>query len=289
MSSRPHRWLLGGRHYSVAASLALAVPFLILAFVTFLLPLGSLLHESLFLPEPTLAHYERAVTAPVYLRVMLRTLRIAAIVTVLALLLAWPLALVMARSTGLKLAILVASVLLPLWTSVLVRTYAWMVLLQKNGVINQMMMASGLVDEPLKLLYTETAVVIAMSHVLLPFMVLPIYSALRGIPDDYSRAAQMLGASEWATFREVIFPLSLPGVTSGCLMVFLLALGFFVTPALIGGPQQMMIATLVSQQVREMLDWSFAGALVGVMLAFVLLIALIFKRAVRLDRFVGSA
>jgi len=289
MSARPHRWLLGGRHYSVAASLALAAPFLILAFVTFLLPLGSLLHESLFLPTPTLAHYERAVTAPVYLRVMLRTLRIAAIVTVLALLLAWPLALVMARSSGLKLAILVASVLLPLWTSVLVRTYAWMVLLQKNGVINQMLMASGLVDEPLKLLYTETAVVIAMSHVLLPFMVLPIYSALRGIPDDYSRAAQMLGASEWATFREVIFPLSLPGVTSGCLMVFLLALGFFVTPALIGGPQQMMIATLVSQQVREMLDWSFAGALVGVMLAFVLLLALIFKRAVRLDRFVGSA
>ncbi len=289
MSARPHRWLLGGRQYSVAASLALAAPFLILAFVTFLLPLGSLLHESLFLPTPTLAHYERAVTAPVYLRVMLRTLRIAAIVTVLALLLAWPLAWVMARSTGLKLAILVASVLLPLWTSVLVRTYAWMVLLQKNGVINQMLMSSGLVDEPLKLLYTETAVVIAMSHVLLPFMVLPIYSALRGIPDDYSRAAQMLGASEWATFREVIFPLSLPGVTSGCLMVFLLALGFFVTPALIGGPQQMMIATLVSQQVREMLDWSFAGALVGIMLAFVLLLALIFKRAVRLDRFVGSA
>lgn len=289
MSPRPARWLLGGRHYSEVASLALAAPFLILAFVTFILPLGSLLHESLFLPAPTLAHYERAVTEPVYLRVMLRTLRIAASVTVLTLLLAWPLAWLMARSSGLKLAILVASVLLPLWTSVLVRTYAWMVLLQKNGVINQLLMGAGITSEPLRLLYTEGAVVLAMSHVLLPFMVLPIFSALRGIPDDYSRAAQMLGASEWATFREVIFPLSLPGVTSGCLMVFLLALGFFVTPALIGGPQQMMIATLVSQQVREMLDWSFAGALVGVLLAFVLLIAILFKRAVRLDRFVGSA
>ena len=289
MSPRPARWLLGGRHYSEVASLALAAPFLILAFVTFILPLGSLLHESLFLPAPTLAHYERAVTEPVYLRVMLRTLRIAASVTVLTLLLAWPLAWLMARSSGLKLAILVASVLLPLWTSVLVRTYAWMVLLQKNGVINQLLMGAGITSEPLRLLYTEGAVVLAMSHVLLPFMVLPIFSALRGIPDDYSRAAQMLGASEWATFREVIFPLSLPGVTSGCLMVFLLALGFFVTPALIGGPQQMMIATLVSQQVREMLDWSFACALVGVLLAFVLLIAILFKRAVRLDRFVGSA
>lgn len=289
MTARPHGWLLGGRHYSTAASLALAAPFLLLAFVTFILPLASLLHESLFLPAPTLNHYQRALTEPVYLRVMLRTLRIAAAVTVLTLILAWPLAWVMARSSGLKLAILVASVLLPLWTSVLVRTYAWMVLLQKNGVVNQLLIGSGVIDQPLTLLYTEGAVVLAMSHVLLPFMVLPIYSALRGIPEDYGRAAQMLGASEWATFREVIFPLSLPGVTSGCLMVFLLALGFFVTPALVGGPRQMMIATLVSQQVREMLDWSFAGALVGVLLAFVLLLVLVFKRAVRLDRFVGSA
>lgn len=289
MTARPNGWLLGGRHYSTAASLALAAPFLVLALVTFILPLASLLHESLFLPTPTLTHYQRALTEPVYLRVMLRTLRIAAAVTVLTLILAWPLAWVMARSSGLKLAILIASVLLPLWTSVLVRTYAWMVLLQKNGVVNQLLIGSGVVDQPLTLLYTEGAVVLAMSHVLLPFMVLPIYSALRGIPEDYARAAQMLGASEWATFREVIFPLSLPGVTSGCLMVFLLALGFFVTPALVGGPRQMMIATLVSQQVREMLDWSFAGALVGVLLAFVLLLVLIFKRAVRLDRFVGSA
>ncbi|MDQ8728496.1 ABC transporter permease [Bradyrhizobium sp. LHD-71] len=286
---RPSSWLLGGRQYSPATSLLLASPFLLLLLVTFILPLGALLHESLFLPAPTLIHYERALAEPVYLRVMLRTLRIAAAVTVLTLLLAWPLAWAMSRAGGVKFAVLVAAVLLPLWTSVLVRTYAWMVLLQKNGVINQMLMSLGAIDQPLTLLYTEAAVVIAMSHVLLPFMVLPIYSALRGIPDDYSRAAQMLGASEWATFREVIFPLSLPGVTSGCLMVFLLALGFFVTPALIGGPQQMMIATLVSQQVREMLDWPFAGALVGVMLAFVLLLAIVFKRAVRLDRFVGAS
>ncbi len=289
MSRRPSSWVLGGRHYSPAASLLLASPFLLLALVTFLLPLGSLLHESLFLPAPTLAHYERALGEPVYVRVMLRTLRIAVLVTFLTLILAWPLAWAMSRAGGVKLAILVASVLLPLWTSVLVRTYAWMVLLQKNGVINQVLMSTGVIGEPLKLLYTEAAVVFAMSHVLLPFMVLPIYSALRGIPDDYGRAAQMLGASDWATFREVIFPLSLPGVSSGCLMVFLLGFGFFVTPALIGGPQQMMIATLVSQQVREMLDWSFAGALVGVMLAFVLLIAILFRRVVRLDRFVGAA
>lgn len=288
MSARPAAFLLGGRRFSPAASLLMAAPFLALVIVVFVLPLVLLLRESLLVPEPTLAHYARAFGEPVYLRVMGRTLRIALLVTLACLVLAYPLAWVMARSRGLALALLAAAVLLPLWTSVLVRTYAWMVLLQRNGVVNQVLGGLGLTDQPVRLLYTETAVVLAMAHVLLPFMVLPIYSALKGIPDDYARAAQVLGASGWSTFREVIWPLSLPGVTSGCLMVFLLALGFFVTPALIGGPQQMMIATLVSQQVREMLDWPFAGALVGVLLVFVLALTLVFRRAVRLDRFVGQ-
>jgi mannopine transport system permease protein len=286
---RPSSFVLGGREFSPAASLLLAAPFFALAVLVFVLPLVTLLTESLFTPEFGLAQYSRALGEPVYLRVMWRTLRIAVLVTAAALVIAWPLAWVMSRASGLKLALLFAAVLLPLWTSVLVRTYAWMVLLQRNGVINQLAERTGLVKEPMKLLYTEGAVVLAMCHVLLPFMVLPIYSALKGIPQDYTRAAQVLGASPWATFREVIWPLSLPGVSSGCLMVFLLALGFFVTPALIGGPQQMMIATLVSQQVRELLDWPFAGALVGILLVFVMGLALIFQRAVRLDRFVGSA
>ena len=286
---RPSSFLLGGREFSPAASLLLAAPFFALAILVFVLPLVTLLTESLFTPEFGLAQYARVLGEPVYLRVMWRTLRIAALVTAAALVIAWPLAWAMSRASGLKLALLFAAVLLPLWTSVLVRTYAWMILLQRNGVINQLAEHTGIVREPMKLLYTEGAVVLAMCHVLLPFMVLPIYSALKGIPQDYTRAAQMLGASPWATFREVIWPLSLPGVSSGCLMVFLLALGFFVTPALIGGPQQMMIATLVSQQVRELLDWPFAGALVGILLVFVMALALIFQRAVRLDRFVGSA
>jgi mannopine transport system permease protein len=286
---RPSPFFLGGRRYSPASSLLLAAPFLLLIAVIFILPLATLLHESLFVPGPTIAHYARAFDEPVYLRVMLRTLWIAVLVTALALILAWPLAWVMSRSRGIVLALLAAAVLLPLWTSVLVRTYAWMVLLQRNGVINGLLQGAGIIDAPMQLLYTQGAVVLAMAHVLLPFMVLPILSALKGIPEDLSRAAQMLGASAWSTFREVIWPLALPGVTSGCLMVFLLALGFFVTPALIGGPRQMMIATLVSQQVREMLDWPFAGALVGLLLLFVLAITILFKRAVRLDRFVGSA
>ena len=288
MTARPHAFILGGRRYSPAASLLLTLPFLMILLLAFVLPLLTLLHESAFVPRPTLANYERVFQQPAYLRIMLRTARISAIVTATTVVLGYPLAWLMSRKTGLGLALLIGAVLLPLWTSVLVRTYAWLVLLQRDGVVNQTLHALGIVTEPVKFLYTEGAVVLAMAHVLLPFMVLPLYSALRGIPEDYTRAAQMLGAGGFSVFKEVILPLSLPGAASGCLMVFLLSLGFFVTPALVGGPQQMMLATLVQQQVTELLNWPFAGAIVGVLLVFVMLLVLVFNRLVRLDRFVGQ-
>lgn len=288
MSTRPSSFLLGGRSYSPAASLLLALPFLAMIALAFLLPLGMLLHESLFVPHLNVANYEKVFDQAVYLRVMGRTLRISALVTIITLLLGFPLAALMARTRGLLLALLLLAVLLPLWTSVLVRTYAWLVLLQRNGVLNDVLLGLHIVSAPVQLLRTEGAVVLAMSHVLLPFMVLPLYSALRAIPHEYVRAAQMLGAGSFSVFRHVVLPLSLPGVASGCLMTFLLAIGFFVTPALIGGPQQMMLATLVQQQVTELLNWPFAGALVGVLLVFVLALVLVFNRVVRLDRFVGQ-
>ena len=286
---RPAAWLLGGRSYSKAASLLLALPFLAILLLAFVLPLLTLLRESAFVPAPTLAHYERVFQEPAYTRILLRTLRIAAEVTLLSLLLGYPLAWLMSRRSRWRLGLLLACVLLPLWTSVLVRTYAWLVLLQRDGVVNQALQAAHLVEAPLALLYTEGAVVMAMAHVLLPFMVLPLYSSLRAIPDDYGRAARMLGASDFAAFREIVLPLSLPGAASGGLMVFLLSLGFFVTPALIGGPRQKMLATLVKQQVTELLNWPFAGAIVGVLLAVVLLLVAVFHRLVRLDRFVGQS
>lgn len=276
------------RRFSRLTSALLLAPFLLLLAIAFLVPLGVLLHESLFVPEPTTRHYAKVFDDPVYLRVLWRTIRISAIVTVMTLVLAYPLALVMTRSKGWVLALLVACVLLPLWTSVLVRTYAWTVILQRNGIVNQLLQELGLTSGPIRLLYTEGAVALAMAHVLLPFMVLPIWSSLRNIPEDYPRAAAMLGASPLRTFVEVIWPLSRPGVASGCLMVFLLSMGFFVTPALIGGPQQMMVATLVSQQVRELLNWPFAGALVGCLLVVTLGLVLAFNRTLGLDRFVGS-
>jgi mannopine transport system permease protein len=288
MKARPSRFLLGGRTYSPAVSLLLATPFLLVLLLAFLLPLGTLLRESLFVPHFTFEHYQKVFDQPVYLRVMYRTVRISVLVTIISLLLGYPLAALMARSRGLMLNLLLVPVLLPLWTSVLVRTYAWLVLLQKNGVINELLSGLGIIHEPMQLLRTEGAVVLAMSHVLLPFVVLPLYASLRAIPDDYVRAAKMLGANAFATFRHVTLPLSMPGVASGSLMVFLLSLGFFVTPALIGGPQQMMLASLVQQQVTELLNWPFAGAIIGVLLFFVLVLVVVFNRVVRLDRFVGQ-
>ena len=288
MKGRPSRFLLGGRTYSPAVSLLLALPFLLVILLAFLLPLGMLLRESAFAPGFTVEHYRKVFDEPVYLRVMYRTVRISIFVTLISLLLGYPLALLMARARGLRLSLLLIAVLLPLWTSVLVRTYAWLVLLQRDGLINDMLTGLGIIDAPMQLLRTEGAVVLAMSHVLLPFVVLPLYASLRAIPDDYERAAKMLGANSFAVFRHVTLPLSMPGITSGCLMVFLLALGFFVTPALIGGPQQMMLATLVQQQVTELLNWPFAGAIIGVLLFAVLVLVIAFNRVVRLDRFVGQ-
>lgn len=279
---------VSARRLGLGPSLLLLAPLLAVVLVAFVLPLVVLLQESLFVPAPTLEHYRRLFGEPLYLRVIWRTFRIAAIVTVATLVLAYPLAWLMTRAKGWMLAVLVGCVLLPLWTSVLVRTYAWTVLLQRNGVLNQMLMEVGAIDAPVKMLYTEGAVVAAMTHVLLPFMVLPIWASLRAIPRDLLQAASLLGATPLQTFREVVWPLSLPGVSSGCLMVFLLGLGFFVTPMLIGGPQQLMVATLISQQVRELLNWPFAGALVGFLLVVTCALVLLFNRAVRLERFVGT-
>lgn len=278
----------GGRRISAAGTLLLLAPFLALLLIAFAYPLFDLLTISFLEPAPTTAHYERVFTTPVYTWVFLRTLWISFVTACAALVLGFPVAYLMTRLTGVGAMVLVACVLLPFWSSVLVRTAAWVVMLGREGLVNQLLQAIGLTDEPLQLLYTQGAVVIAMTHVLMPFMILPIYGALRNIPDDYMRAASLLGASRPRAFYEVLLPLSLPGVWSGFLMVFLTALGFFVTPALLGSPQEQLIATLISQQVRETLDWPFAAALVSVLTVVVLLITLAFGRVININRAVGG-
>jgi len=173
---------------------------------------------------------------------------------------------------------MVAAVLLPLWTSVLVRTYAWVVLLQKNGVINQSLLSLGITSEPLKLLYTEVAVVVAMSHVLLPFMVLPIYSVLISIPRNLMPAAASLGAGPVRSFIYVLFPLTLRGIASGALLVFMAALGYYITPALIGGPKDQMISSVIAFYATGSANWGMAGALGIVLLAATLVLYGIYGR-----------
>lgn len=283
------RLWLGSRELSTVGTAVLLAPFFALLLVIFFYPLLNLLSLSVLEPHPTLENYRRVFDNPLYLRVMLRTGWISVLTTLVALVLGYPIAYMMTKVKGATATLLTACVLLPLWSSVLVRTAAWIVLLRRDGIVNQALQWLGLTDKPLTLLYTEGAVVLAMAHVLLPFLILPIYSALKNIPDDYVRAAAMMGANRRRAFFEVLLPLSRAGVWSGCLMVFLSALGFFVTPSLIGSPQELMIATLVSQQVRETLDWPFAGALIGVLMAVVTLLTMAFHKAVSFNRLIGGA
>ncbi|CAH1656295.1 MULTISPECIES: ABC transporter permease [unclassified Chelatococcus] len=263
---------------SRSASLALALPLVLLLVLAFLLPVAKLLMGSIFTPTPTAENYLRIAQEPIFLRILLRTVQTAAIVTLLAFVLGYPVALVMTRLSGRAAMLVAACVLIPLWTSVLVRSYAWIVLLQRTGVVNSTLMSWGLIDQPLKLIYTEGAVIVAMTHVLMPYMILPIFSALRSIPPELERAARNLGAGPWTSFTAVTLPLSLPGVYAGAIMVFILSLGFYVTPALVGGPQNLTIATLIGQQTTELLNWPFAGALAGVLLLVTLGLVGLFRR-----------
>ena len=277
-----------GRNLSKAGILLLMAPFFLLIGFAFLYPLLSLLSISVTEPQTGLQNYERILDPPVYGKVLLRTLWIALLVSILSLFLAFPVAMAMVSSSGAMAVFITACILLPFWSSVLVRTAAWAVLLQRNGIVNDLLQAIGIIDAPVRLLYTQGAVVVAMTHVLMPFMVLPIYGALRNIPPDYGRAAAICGAGPLRSFFEVTLPLAMPGVLGGFILVFLTALGYFITPALLGSPQEMMIATLISQQLREFLDWPFAAALVGVLTLFVTAITLLFSRVFRFDRMLGG-
>ncbi len=288
-SGRSAFWHSDGRRLSGLSTLLLLSPFFVILGFVFLYPLAKLLVISVMEPEPTLANYAKVVTNPVYARVLMRTLWTAVLVTITCVVLGFPVAYFMTRIRGALAAVVAICVILPLWSSVLVRTAAWAYLLERHGLVNTGLQTIGLTDGPLQLLYTQSAVVIAMAHVLLPFMILPLYGALRSIPNDYMRAASVLGAPNHRIFLEVVLPLSLPGVVSGSLLVFLTALGFFITPALLGSPQELMIATLVSQQIREVLDWPFAAALVGTLTLFVTFLALVFSKTLRFDRLMGAS
>jgi putative spermidine/putrescine transport system permease protein len=234
----------------------------------FAYPVAALLLMSITSPEPGLQNFVKLIEAPVYLKALWNTVGISVSVTVTCVLLAYPIAYTMAHAGARLRRLLIFVVLVPFWSSILVRTFAWMVLLQKKGLINKALVEYlGLIETPLTLIYNRVGVVIGMSHILLPFMILPLYSVMTRIDPTLSSAAASLGASPVRNFLRVYLPLSLPGLLAGSLLVFVMGLGYYITPALLGGPGDAMIAQLIEMQVADFGDWGLAGALSVVLLA----------------------
>ena len=262
------REAVAGRKHGAVGLLVLPAVAFLLIFYAF--PLFRLLLVSVEAPRWSLTHYADFFTEPAYLRILTRTFRVSLTVTLCCLILGYPTAYVLSRVSGRRRRFLLLLVIVPYLTSFLVRTYAWMVLLGPKGIINSLLLKSGLIDTPLKLLYSAVGVHVGMVHVLLPLMILPLYSVMVGIDRTLPRAAQTLGAGPLRTFLRVFLPLSLPGVRSGCVLVFLVSLGFYITPAMLGGLRDSMIAMLIESQITQLVNWGFAAATAVVLLAVTL-------------------
>lgn len=224
----------------------------------------------------------RVVAAPddqsIYRDVFLRTFTVGAGVTILCLLLGFPVAYLLATLPPRHANLLMIVVLLSFWTSLLVRTCAWIVLLQSNGIVNDWLRWVGLIDEPLRLIYNRVGVYIAMTHVLMPFMILPLYSVMKSIPPAYMRAATGLGAPPAVAFVRVYLPQTLPGVAAGCLLVFILGIGYYITPALVGGAGDQMISSLIAFYTTDTVNWGLASALGAVLLVATSALGVVYGR-----------
>jgi putative spermidine/putrescine transport system permease protein len=241
--------------------LALVSPALLVILALIVLPVGWLAWQSIYHDGFTLENYRRVFTEDIYWRSFALTFEISLFVTVLALLLGYPVAYAanaMPRGWGI---LILALVVLPFWTSVLVRSYAWLILLQRRGIINSALTDLGLIDSPLLLVNNELGTVIATIHILLPFMVLPLYAALDRLDKSLIEASLDLGAGHFRTLFSIVVPLALPGIISGIIITFVPALGAYLTPDLLGGPDSQMIANVIERQFKKANDWPFGAAL----------------------------
>jgi putative spermidine/putrescine transport system permease protein len=223
-----------------------------------------------------------------YLTALGTTNWIALIVTVTVLLIGYPIAYYLTTATGVGVSLVVLSIVLPYFTSIIVRTFSWMVLLGEHGLVNNVLLAAGVIAEPLSLMYNRQGVLIGMSYVLLPYMVLTLYAAMRAIDPSLLRAAEGLGASGFYTFRRVYFPLSLHGVLSGALIVYILSIGFFITPALMGGQHEIMIAMLIDRSLEVAVDWPSASLMSLTLLVVTLVLYAIYYRVTDIQRLIGA-
>lgn len=221
----------------------------------------------------------------IYGTLFLRTFWLSLLITATTFILGFPIAHLLATLPMRKSNLLMILVLLPFWTSLLVRTTSWMVLLQQQGVINDILVWLGLIGNShrLQMIYNQTGTIIAMTHILLPFMVLPLYSVMRTINPSYVRAARSLGATSWTAFRRVYFPQTLPGLGAGALLVFILAVGYYITPALVGGSSGQLISNMIAMHMTDTLNWSMAAALASLLLGSVLILYWLYDKLVGID------
>ncbi len=250
--------------------IVLALPAMLLLAIFFVVPVVSLLLRSVTEPDLGLQNYETLLATSTYAKIFLNTFMVASVVTTVTILLGYPVAWLLSILPTRWATIGFGIILLSMWTNLLARTYAWMVLLQSTGVINRSLQALGIIDEPLSLINNLTGVTIGMVYIMLPFFILPLQSTLRTIDPATLQAASLCGAGRWQAFWRVLLPLSLPGTLSGGLIVFVMSLGYFVTPALLGGTSNMMLAELISQLVQSLLDWGLGGAAAFVLLVLTL-------------------
>jgi ABC-type spermidine/putrescine transport system permease subunit I len=261
----------------------LLAPTLLLLFVFFVYPLAVVLSRSFTDPSFGLENYTALWESRAFRAVMRNTFVIAAWTTVISLVLAYPVAYKLATLPARWARLLLLLTLVPLFTAILARLYAWTILLGNQGMVNDVLVATGITDSPVDLLFTRTAVVVGMVHVMLPYMILVLYSTMVGIDRSLLDAARSLGASRLQTFRRVFLPLSMPGVYAGCLLVFILSLGFFITPAVLGGPGDLTIATFVQQEVA-ILKWGAATAMSVVLVLVTLVLFVVFDRLFGAER-----
>lgn len=268
----------------------LGSPAILLVLVILVIPVGWLFYVSFIGADGqfSLENYERMISRRSYIRIFLTTFQISIITTLLCIFLGYPLAYFFSQLPRRVANLCLITVLLPFWTSLLVRTYAWLVLLQKRGLVNDWAISLGLWDEPIKIVHNMTGTLIGMVHIMLPFLVLPVYGAMRAINEDYMKAASNLGAGPTRAFWTVFFPLSGPGLFAGSLMVFVLCLGFFVTPAVLGGGKVIMVSMKIVSNIEIFVNWGAASALGVVLLIATMLILWLASRFIRLDQVTGG-
>jgi putative spermidine/putrescine transport system permease protein len=257
------------------------VPALIFIGILFIVPVAALLLRSVMEPAPGFGNYAELLGSSTYLKIFANTFIVSGLVTGISLLIGFPVAWALAIMPGRLASVIFAILLLSMWTNLLARTYAWMVLLQRTGLINKMLIGMGIIDKPLALVNNLTGVTIGMTYIMLPFIILPLYGVIRKIDPSILQAAALCGATRWQCLTRVLLPLTVPGMAAGALMVFVMSLGYFVTPSLLGGTANMMLAELIAQFVQSLVNWGMGGAA-----ALVLLVVTLSLYAVQL-RFVG--